>query len=394
MRRPTTTLFTVVKLKKPNGKRHWMIHRRSHGHRERHYFETEKEARREMADRNRKIDAHGTTVKLTPEEQIFAQACMADLAPYGKTLRDAVDYFLKDHGRDPAPSGNELADRVIEEYVSRLERKECSVRHLESVRETARKFRSRFGDTPIDKISAEDIKEWLSDLPLAVKTRNRHLGYIATMFQLAVKKNFLEKNPLAGVDKFSDPRNGQPVSIFTAEELQTVLSAAKKEWLPQFAINAFTGLRREEINRLDWSEIKLDHHSKDMPFGVIKLPPEKSKNGRRKLIQIPQNLAAILRPLAKKEGLVRFNTRVDLEIKRLKEELGIEWPQNVLRHSFCSHAVALHGFIWTSRQAQHTEHQLREDYYEMVTEEAAERYFNVEPVKHEQLHTDTSGYDL
>ena len=52
MRTPTTTLFTAVKLKRPNGKRTWMIQRRSHGKRERIYFETEREAKREVFDRN------------------------------------------------------------------------------------------------------------------------------------------------------------------------------------------------------------------------------------------------------------------------------------------------------------------------------------------------------
>ena len=45
MRTPTTTLFKVKKLKKLNGKRAWMIHRRSQGKRERIYFVTEREAR-------------------------------------------------------------------------------------------------------------------------------------------------------------------------------------------------------------------------------------------------------------------------------------------------------------------------------------------------------------
>jgi hypothetical protein len=30
------------------------------------------------------------------------------------------------------------------------------------------------------------------------------------------------------------------------------------------------------------------------------------------------------------------------------EKAGIDWPHNCLRHSFCSHAVALHGFTWTA----------------------------------------------
>ena len=54
MRTPTTTLFKVKKLKKLNGKRAWMIHRRSQGKRERIYFVTEREARQEAFRRNQK----------------------------------------------------------------------------------------------------------------------------------------------------------------------------------------------------------------------------------------------------------------------------------------------------------------------------------------------------
>src|SRR5260221_209404 len=356
MRTPTTTLFKAVKLKKPNGKRTWMIHRRSHGKRERIYFETEKEAKREAFARNQKIDAHGTTVKLTPEEQIFAQACMSELARVGKTLRDATDYFLMDFGRPPAMSGNELMDRILEEYQRRLAVGEISRRHLETARETMHKFRQQFGQTAIDKITAGEIKEWLSDLPLAIKTRNRHLGYVSTMFQLAVKEwNLLAENPLTGINKFSDPRNGYHIHIYTPQELHTILSSVSRDWLPQVAINAFTGLRPAEIQRLNWSEFILDCRVIDLPF-------TKSKNAQRKLIQIPANLAPVLSPLAKAQGPIKPKRNFDLEVKRLKQGLGIKWPPNVLRHSFCSYAVALHGFVWTAEQADHSETMLKKHY--------------------------------
>ena len=66
MRTPTTTLFKVKKLKKLNGKRAWMIHRRSQGKRERIYFVTEREARQEAFRRNQNIEAHGTKVESDP----------------------------------------------------------------------------------------------------------------------------------------------------------------------------------------------------------------------------------------------------------------------------------------------------------------------------------------
>ena len=371
MRTPTTTLFKVKKLKKLNGKRAWMIHRRSQGKRERIYFVTEREARQEAFRRNQNIEAHGTKVNLTPEEQIFAQACMAELAKIGKTLRDATDYFLQEFSRPPTISGNELMDRVLNEYMRRVDAREVSIRHLEAVRETAAKFRSRFGETPIDKITAGEIKEWLEDLPLAVKTRNRHLGYVSTMFQLAVTEwDLLVKNPLTGIKKFSDPPNGRHIFVYTPEELHTVLSAVTSDWLPFFALNAFTGLRRAEVERLDWADIKLERRLIDLPF-------TKSKNGRRKLIQIPENLAAMLTPLAKSEGAVVQLRGINWQIRCLKQEYGLQWPPNGLRHSFCSYAVALHGFVWTAEQADHSETVLKNHYREVVTKEAAERYFNI-----------------
>ena len=97
-----------------------MIQRRSHGRRKCIYFENEKEARREANDRNRRIEAHGTTVNLTAEEQIYAQACVADLAAIGKTLRDATDYYISAFRRPPAPTGDTLADKVLSEYSRRV----------------------------------------------------------------------------------------------------------------------------------------------------------------------------------------------------------------------------------------------------------------------------------
>jgi len=372
VRVPTTTFFTAVKLKRPNGRRTWMIQRRSHGRRERVYFETEREARREAYDRNRKIEAHGTTVKLTPEEAVYAAACIADLAAIGRTLREATDFYLAEHRRPPAPSGAVLAEKVLAEYERRVEAREVSRRHLETFREVASKFRAEFDATPIDKIRAGEVKRWLGGLPLAIKTRNKLLGYVGAMFRLAVGEwNLIEKNPLAGVAKFSDPHSGRRVSVFTPEEMGAVLSAVTPDWLPVFAINAFTGLRRAEIERMIWSEIKLDRRLIDLPF-------TKSKNGRRKLITIPENLARMLAPVARSEGPVAPNRRFDLEVRRLKT-LGLKWPPNVLRHSFCSYAVAVHGFVWTAREADHSETVLKKHYREVVTAEDARRYWEIVP---------------
>jgi integrase len=125
---------------------------------------------------------------------------------------------------------------------------------------------------------------------LAVKTRNNYLGYIQNMFRMAQKWDLIEHDIFARVDKFRNPlENSLKVAIMTVPQMSAFLRAVESEFRPLFALNAFTGLRRQEIERLDWSEIKLERN-------LIDLPAEKGKNRRRKLIEVPPNLVDWLRP--------------------------------------------------------------------------------------------------
>ena len=167
---------------------------------------------------------------------------------------------------------------MTEEFERRLEKKEISERHAGSMAETIKKLRARFGKEHLKLLEGSMVKAWLAHQPLAVKTRNRHLGYIKNMFGIAQEWNLLEVDPFAKVAPFNDPlARRAKITILTPEELTKFLNAADPDFIPFFTINAFTGLRREEVIRLDWSEVKLDRNRIDLPF-------EKSKNRRRKLI--------------------------------------------------------------------------------------------------------------
>jgi integrase len=102
-------------------------------------------------------------------------------------------------------------------------------------------------------------------------------------------------------------------------------------------------LRRAEVERLDWSEVKLDRKLIDLPFA-------KSKNGKRKLIEIPENLTKILASYEKPDGSVLPpSPGLQIIMTEAAKIADISpWPQNVLRHSFCSYAVAIKGLTWTA----------------------------------------------
>ena len=184
----------------------------------------------------------------------------------------------------------------------------------------------------------------------------------------------MDVNPLAKISPFNDPhRKGHQVPILAPEELTKFLSFVPKDFIPYFVLNAFTGLRGDEIKKMDWSEVKLDRSLIDLPF-------IKSKNRKRKLIEVPKNLLAWLKPFEKETGSLMPRQKLQLAFeKAAKDSNLLPWRQNCLRHSFCSYAVASKGFEWTAAQADHTLRILRERYWEVVTKEDAEKYWAIYP---------------
>jgi integrase len=374
-RPPSSKSFRVFKLSSPNGKREWKIEGRPTGKRERYYFVTEKEAKIATRNLNDQIATFGTKTSLTDSQRVMAAECIELLRPYAKSLYEAV-HFYRDHLDRQASSiaviG--LCERVGAEFERRLAAKEISVRHNTSMRETLKKFAARFGDRHLKLLSGAEIKAWLATEPLAVKTRNRHPGYIRNVFGLAREWGLIDSDPFERINGFNDPHaRARQVAILTPEQVTAFLRAVDPDFLPFFALSAFSGLRREEIVRLDWREVKLDR-------GLIDLPFEKSKNRRRKLIEVPGNLAVWLSPFGRESGPVMPRKKLQLAFESAARKAGIvPWPQNGLRHSFCSYAVALRGFEWTSTQADHSLAMLRRHYWEVVDRETAERYWAICP---------------
>ena len=72
----------------------WRIVGFPHGKRTQYFFRTEKEARQSAADRNAEITAYGTRVALSPVDRMRAINATERLAPFGKTIDEAVDHFI------------------------------------------------------------------------------------------------------------------------------------------------------------------------------------------------------------------------------------------------------------------------------------------------------------
>jgi integrase len=261
---------------------------------------------------------------------------------------------------------------VLAEYARRFAAGEIGKHRSTDMKCTLKRFEAELGEINAATLTGGQIKDWLAGMgELTPRTRNNQLVDLHAAFATAKTWNLISENPLAGVQKFNVSK-APKIEILTPEQLSAFLNVVDTKFIPFFTINAFTGLRRAEVERLDWSEIKLDRR-------LIDLPPEKSKNKRRKLVEIPENLARWLTPHLRTGGSIMPRAKIQVAMENAVEKASIDWPHNCLRHSFCSHAVALYGFTCTSLQADHSERMLRDHYREVVVREEAEQYFAILP---------------
>ena len=310
MPRPRPTLFEVRYSAKPNRDNHWRIVGFKNGKRIQYWYKTEPDAKAAAADQNGEITAHGTQVSLSSVVRLQAIYAAERLAPFGKTIDDAVNHYLT-YVNQLASSVpfSKLSLQIREEFKRRAQNNEASSRHIETMHETLTKLESKFSNRSVATIETKEIREWLLGLPLAAKTRNKHRGYARQIFSLAVDFGYRTTNPVLGIKKFrerSTEENGE-ISILSAENTEKLFREADPEVIPFLVLNFFCGVRRAVIERLDWAELSIAKKH-------VIVPRYKGKNQKRYRVTLSDNAIEWLKPKSKRKVrswclLGRFNRR-------------------------------------------------------------------------------------
>src|SRR5262249_29209306 len=199
-------------------------------------------------------------------------------------------------------------------------------------------FSKVFDGKPIAEITSTELDEWLRSLSnketgkrLSPITRNNFRRVLIVAFNFARDRGYCVENPAAKTAKAKVIES--VIGILTVDETIRLLKKASAGIVPYIAIGAFAGLRRAELEQLDWKEI-------DLQSGLIEVTASKAKSARRRFVRIQPNLAKWLQPHALLSGNVtppKYRELLDMARKAAKIE---EWPHNALRHSFASYHLA------------------------------------------------------
>ena len=192
-------------------------------------------------------------------------------------------------------------------------------------------FASAFNGKPVAEITATEIDDWLRGLPVAATTRNNFRRVLIVAFNFATSRGYCVTNHAEAASKAKQIEG--EVEILTVNELKRLLEVADAKIIPFIAIGAFAGLRRAELERLDWSEV-------DLGSELIQVKAKKAKSARRRWVKIKPTLVAWISPHARLKGAVApSNYRELLDAARMAAKIE-NWPHNGLRHSFASYHLA------------------------------------------------------
>lgn len=293
-----------------------------------------------------------------------------------QTLADVVtDYADKILRAFKPLTFSQVADKLL----NRLKTEHKSQAHISALQYRLKPFNVEYGDWMTSDISTEIIDEYLTNLKLAAQTKLHRRRALFQVFEYAIQLNATDSNP---VKKALIPTVVKSeAGILSSRDLSKLLNVADERTTPALAISFFAGIRRAELERLDWSEV-------DFEESEIEIKASKAKTAQRRFIPMSENLKAWLMPYAQHEGKIIASPAIYRKgMEKARSIANIPFPHNAGRHSFASYHLALNDDAGKTAAALGHQNSalLYSRYRALVKRKQAEAYWRIIPAKQENI---------
>jgi integrase len=312
-----------------------------------------------------KLDTRIVATRLS-DTQVAAAEAAYKLLPEGQTLLGAVRYFLDNYQEQFRPITVEKGyDLFIADRKSQNLRPD-SIRNLEI---RVGFLKRDHGAKLVSAITTDSIRSLIFAGTSSPVTRDNNRRAISAFFNWAVKNGYAKENPAEKIGAIKHDRD-EP-EIMPLADVKALLKAAREfpkplvvmknkkvvktiaragNCFPAIALGLFAALRPKEIERITWADI-------DLEAKTVTLGSKVSKMRERRIVELSDNLVAMLEPYAKEKTPLRLSRR---EFDAVKMEAGYNgreattievdgqkrslkpWPVDILRHTAISMHLAKH----------------------------------------------------
>jgi len=249
-----------------------------------------------------------------------------------------------------------------------------------------RLFSDAFGANQLDKVSGEDIEQWIvDDLGFEnADTINSYRKHVRALYSYFAKQ--VRHNPADDIEVRD--ASVEYVNILSVRDTAKLFLYALKNRrvaLGRLALEAFIGLRFGSGQRLEKHDINFEDK------GVL-LPAKKLKTGRRHYIDgLPENLWPWLDATTPDCWSLKPSEWMHMK-SGLFHDAGVPHPRNCLRHSFATyHVAAFKNPGLTATILCHTNQmKLWSNYNGNATHAFGKLYFTITPETVEQTARSTA----
>jgi integrase len=152
-----------------------------------------------------------------------------------------------------------------------------------------RLLREEFGPVPLEGFSAHLLSNWLGRRldtgQISPASYNRYISTVSRISQAGVERGWMQANPAQGVPRLrEEPKVPRALEKDELERLLAECAPHVRE-IVEFA--SYTGLRRSEIFRLEWRDVKLKSDS-----GAVTVRKSKAHDWR--VVPLPRRIVALL----------------------------------------------------------------------------------------------------
>lgn len=276
----------------------WVVTYCHRGVRRTAYFKNGEKQKAEAKRCELEAEVHrlGTSVvsALDDRERRYLADAKAKLAGVGKTFEDALNFYFESLKTNERRC---TVGQMTDKLVAFKSREGVSKRYQYDLEQKLFRFCRTLGTKQIADVTTEHVSDWLQKLHddgLAANSINCYRRAISVLFGYAIANGYISSNPAKHAFK---PKVRTRIGILTPQEMTDLLREAHPDIVPAIAISGFAGLRRSEVERLQWTDI-------DFAKGLIRLDAEQTKTASCRDVRIPTNLREWLAPHVNAKGPV------------------------------------------------------------------------------------------
>jgi integrase/recombinase XerD len=375
------------------------------GKRERRFFDTEKDAKLYGKGERLRVEreGHHKGAEVTAAQREVAAAAFRLLEGHApQKLIEIVEAWIS---KRKMASESVSVEQAFTQYIARGKKRKgrggmaafvpFSAKHKRGI-EYAQEALEAHKESKIASLAAEDISKALAGF--SASYHNAHLRIIRAVCEYAVEKKWAAENVAEEVEmkakaakaaKAKTSATETPIlTIEQASRLLQVADEAAPQFVPFLALTLFAGIRPDlesgEILELTWDMVQL----KDKRLII---PSEVSKTESRRVIEMEDALVEWLEYyIAKRcaaEGIKEVTgeivpkTNLRQRMRLVRELAGVEWEQDIARHSFASYHLS--HFENLARCVESMGHRdsamLWKHYKASIPKDTAAKYWEITP---------------